>query len=134
MVLTNQYRTRPDGMLYDTSPGDSWSRNHRRSWAKDSGPAASLPWATRARAADGWGDWELNRRAADAEAADGLSWLQAAMTALPQDLRDTAALTMGEEMTHAEAADVLGVSEGTVSWRLSEIRKRLKEMHEREMK
>ncbi|MCP3970706.1 MAG: sigma-70 family RNA polymerase sigma factor [Rhodobacteraceae bacterium] len=89
--------------------------------------------ATRARAADGWGDWEVNRRATNDETAAGLSWLQQAMTALPQDLRDTAALTMGEEMTHAQAAEVLEVSEGTVSWRLSEIRKRLKEMHEREM-
>lgn len=89
--------------------------------------------ATRARAADGWGDWELNRRAAMDETAEGLDWLQAAMTRLPEDLRDTAALTMGDELTHAEAAQALGISEGTVSWRLSEIRKRLKAMRDEEM-
>lgn len=89
--------------------------------------------ATRAKAADGWGDWEIARRAADAETAEGLDWLQTAMSALPEDLRDTAALTMGDEMTHAEAAEALGISEGTVSWRLSEIRKRLKAMRDEEL-
>ena len=89
--------------------------------------------ATRTKAADGWGDWEIARRAADAETAEGLDWLQTAMRALPEDLRDTAALTMGDEMTHAEAAEALGISEGTVSWRLSEIRKRLKAMRDEEL-
>ena len=87
---------------------------------------------TRAKAADGWGDWEMNRQAANKETADNVNWLTQAMTSLPQDLRDTAALTLGEELTHAQAADILGVSEGTISWRLSEIRKRLREMHQKE--
>lgn len=89
--------------------------------------------ATHARAASGWGDWEVNRRAADAETAAGLDWLQATMASLPEDLRDTAALTLGEEMTHAEAAEVLEVSEGTISWRLSEIRKRLRALRDKEL-
>ncbi len=38
----------------------------------------------------------------------------------------TAALTLGEDMTHAQAADVLGVAEGTIAWRMSEIRKQLR--------
>ena len=37
-----------------------------------------------------------------------------------------------DEMTQAQAADVLGISEGTVAWRLSEIRKRLTALHEGE--
>jgi RNA polymerase sigma-70 factor, ECF subfamily len=89
--------------------------------------------ASRIRAADGWGDWEVNRQAANAEAAQNLDWLTGAMATLPDDLRDTAALTMGDEMTQAQAADVLNISEGTVAWRLSEIRKRLRAMHEREL-
>ena len=61
-----------------------------------------------------------------------MDWLQTAMNSLPQDLRDTAALTMGDEMTHKQAAEVLGVSEGTISWRLSEIRTRLRALREEE--
>ncbi len=89
--------------------------------------------ATRAKAAEGWGDWEVNRRAANAETAEGLDWLQDTMAGLPEDLRDTLALTMDEEMTQAEAATALGISEGTIAWRMSEIRKRLRAQHEREM-
>ncbi len=89
--------------------------------------------ASHARAAEGWGDWETGRRAEAAETAEGLGWLQAAMAALPADLRDTAALTMGDELTHAEAAEALGISEGTVSWRLSEIRRRLRAMRDEEL-
>ncbi len=89
--------------------------------------------ATRARAAGGWGDWERARRAETAETSEALDWLHAAMAALPEDLRDTAALTLGDEMTHAEAAEALGISEGTVSWRLSEIRKRLRAMRDKEL-
>ena len=88
--------------------------------------------ATRSRAADGWGAWEINRRAADADLADGLDWLHQAMAALPEDLRDTLALTLGEEMSQAEAGEVLGVSEGTISWRVSEAKKRLRALREKE--
>lgn len=88
--------------------------------------------ATRARAADGWGDWEVNRRAVNDEATGNLDWLAQAMRALPEDLRDTVALVLGEEMTQGQAAEVLGVSEGTVAWRMSEVKKRLKHLRETE--
>ncbi len=84
------------------------------------------------RAADGWGDWEISRRAAAEEAGEAVLWLHEAMRALPEELRDTLALTLDEEMTHREAAEVLGLSEGTVSWRMAEVKKRLRAMHERE--
>jgi RNA polymerase sigma-70 factor (ECF subfamily) len=38
------------------------------------------------------------------------------------------ALVLGEEMTQAEAGVVLGVSEGTIAWRMSEVKKRLRAM------
>ena len=88
--------------------------------------------ASHARAASGWGDWERNRQAEIAETAAAMDWLHSAMASLPQDLRDTAALTMGDELTHRQAAEVLGVSEGTISWRLSEIRTRLRALREEE--
>lgn len=87
--------------------------------------------ASHARAADGWGSWELSRRAADAETAARVDWLSAAMRTLPDDLRDTLALVL-DDMTHAQAGEVLGVSEGTISWRVSEARKHLRRIREEE--
>ena len=84
-----------------------------------------------ARAADGWGDVEVARQAETAETRDALDWLTAAMRQLPQDLRDTLALVL-DDLTHAEAATVLGVSEGTISWRISEAKKRLRAIKESE--
>ena len=86
--------------------------------------------ASHARAADGWGEVELTRRAEAAETAEAMVWLTTAMRALPDDLRDTVALVL-DDMTHAEVARVLDVSEGTISWRMSEVKKRLREMKER---
>ena len=82
--------------------------------------------ATRSRAASGWGDWEISRKAEMAEAAEALDWLTGAMQRLSPELRDTVALTLGEELSQADAAEVLGVSEGTVAWRMSEVKKRLR--------
>jgi RNA polymerase sigma-70 factor (ECF subfamily) len=88
--------------------------------------------ATRARAATGWGDWETARRADMAEEAEAGEWLMQAMAALTPDLRETVALVVGEDLTHAEAALALGLSEGTVSWRMSEVKKRLRALAEKE--
>ncbi|MDU9006116.1 RNA polymerase sigma factor [Sedimentitalea todarodis] len=81
--------------------------------------------ASHARAADGWGTWEIARREADAETAEQVDWLVHAMRGLSDDLRDTLALVL-DDMTHAQAAEILNISEGTVSWRISEAKKRLK--------
>ena len=82
--------------------------------------------ATRARAGFGWGDWETARRTEIAVAAEAQDWLAETMRKLPPELRDTVALTLGEEMSQADAAEVLGVSEGTVAWRMSEVKRRLR--------
>ena len=87
--------------------------------------------ATRARAADGWGDIEISRRAEVAEKAEVIDWLVTTMRALPEDLRDTVALVL-DDVTHADAAEILGVSEGTISWRMSEVKKRLRALKEAE--
>ena len=88
--------------------------------------------ATHRRAADGWGDWELSRQAGIADDRDTADWLTQAMRRLPDDLRDTAVLIVAEEMTQTEAAEVLGVAEGTVAWRMSEVKRRLKALHRQE--
>ncbi len=89
--------------------------------------------ASHEKAAAGWGDVEQMRRAEAAETTEAMDWLQRAMRSLPQELQDTLALTLEDEMTHAEAAQVLGVSEGTISWRMSDVRKRLKAMRQEEL-
>ena len=84
--------------------------------------------ATRARAADGWGDWELARQDEIATQAEAMDWLTWAMQRLTPALRDTVALVLGEELTQAEAGEILGLSEGTVAWRMSDVKKRLRRM------
>lgn len=84
--------------------------------------------ATRAKAGIGWGDWEIARKDEIAVQQAAQDWLITAMTQLSPELRDTVALVLGEEMTQAEAGLVLGVSEGTIAWRMSEVKKRLRAM------
>ena len=84
--------------------------------------------ASQARTVAGYAEIESLSRDESADTQKRLSWLHAALETLSDDLRETAALTLGEEMNFAQAADVLGVAEGTVAWRMSEIRKRLKSL------
>ncbi len=87
--------------------------------------------ATRAKAASGWGDWEVNRTEVNKEQAEAQDWLMQAIGGLPDDLRDTVALVM-DDLNHREVGEVLGISEGTVSWRMSEVKKHLKAIKESE--
>ena len=84
--------------------------------------------ATRHRAALGWGDWEMARQDEIATEADAMDWLTGAMQRLTPELRDTVALVLGEDLTQAAAGEVLGLSEGTIAWRMSEVKKRLRAM------
>jgi len=81
--------------------------------------------ATYARATEGWGDWERARQADQAEQQARRDWLTQAMGTLSVELRETLALVL-DGVSHAEAAQVLDVSEGTISWRISEAKKRLR--------
>lgn len=87
--------------------------------------------ASRSKAAQGWGDWEVNRTEVNKEQAEAQDWLMHAIGTLPEDLRDTVALVM-DDMNHRDVGKVLGISEGTVSWRMSEVKKHLKAIKERE--
>jgi len=83
---------------------------------------------TRSRASAGWGDWERARQDEIATQAETQDWLTQSMSQLSPELRDTVALVLGEDMTQAEAGQVLGLSEGTIAWRMSEVKKRLRAM------
>ncbi len=50
---------------------------------------------------------------------------------LPEGIRDAVLLVYSEELSHKEAADVLGCAETTVSWRIFQARKSLKGLRER---
>ena len=52
-------------------------------------------------------------------------WLRSAVARLKPALRDTVVLIAGEQLTHAEAAEILGVAENTVAWRMHEARRLL---------
>jgi len=88
--------------------------------------------ATHRKAADGWGDWEIARQDEITESQVAHDWLNRAMGALPNELRETVALVMDGELTQATIAQVLGISEGTVAWRMSEVKKRLRAIKEKE--
>lgn len=53
---------------------------------------------------------------------DGI-WVKSAVARLKPDLRDTVVLVAGQQLTHAEAAEILGVAENTIAWRMHEARK-----------
>ena len=52
-------------------------------------------------------------------------WIESAIARLKPELRDTAVLIAGQQLSHAEAAQILGIAETTVSWRMHEIRRQL---------
>ncbi len=85
--------------------------------------------ASYAKAASAWGDQVLAQKADEAEAAEQRDWLTHAMQNLSEELRETVALVL-DGQSHADAAAILSVSEGTISWRMSEVKKRLKAMKE----
>ncbi|OAN85086.1 RNA polymerase subunit sigma-70 [Jannaschia sp. EhC01] len=87
--------------------------------------------ASYARATDGWADWEVDRVRSAEQGAEAMAWLYGAMAGLSPSLRDTLALVL-DDVTHADAAEILGVTEGTISWRVAEAKKKLREMKEQE--
>jgi len=57
-----------------------------------------------------------------------VSWLTEQVQGLSPRLRETAVLVLGEDLSHADAAAALGCAESTVSWRMHEVRNKLKEL------
>lgn len=61
----------------------------------------------------------------DAESGIYLRQVLDEVAAMGEGYRDALVLVAGEGLSHREAAELLGVKESTVSWRLHEIRKKL---------
>ncbi|MNL67562.1 RNA polymerase factor sigma-70 [compost metagenome] len=64
--------------------------------------------------------------AADQEAAVTSSQLWDAVRSLPEKQRDAVLLVYAEELSHAEAATIMGIREATVSFHVHEARKTLR--------
>jgi RNA polymerase sigma-70 factor (ECF subfamily) len=64
-------------------------------------------------------------QAPDGRDAYDAAWLRSAIARLKPALRDTVVLVAGQQLTHAEAAQILGVAENTVAWRMHEVRRLL---------
>jgi len=52
-------------------------------------------------------------------------WVQSAIARLKPAYRDAVVLVAGQQLSHAEAAEILGVAEATISWRMHEVRRML---------
>ncbi len=63
---------------------------------------------------------------AEQEAATTHSQLWEAVRRLPEKQRDAVLLVYAEELSHAEAADIMGIREATVSFHVHEARKTLR--------
>lgn len=74
----------------------------------------------------------LARAGAEARAREA-DWLREALDGLAAPLRETVVLVLDEGLSHAEAGAVLGISGGTVSWRMAEVRKALRARAEEDM-
>lgn len=80
-----------------------------------------------------WGEVEAFRRAEAVEEAAARDQLDDLMESLEPEDRATVALVVSEGMSHAEAADLLGVAPGTIAWRMNRIKERLRAMVRQEV-
>lgn len=59
-----------------------------------------------------------------------VEWAYNAIDYLTEPWRETALLVVAEGLTHAETAEILGIKESTVSWRMMEVKEKLKAREE----
>ena len=69
---------------------------------------------------------EKNEQSDKNDSDKKVAWLYRMIATLEQSLKETALLVLSEELSHAEAGKILGCAESTISWRMHEIRKHLK--------
>jgi len=79
-----------------------------------------------------YSELEQQLRATKVDNRQKITWLYRQMAQLKEPLRMTAFLVLAEDLSHAEVAKVLACSESTVSWRMFQLRKLLKQVREGE--
>lgn len=82
--------------------------------------------ARRQRQAGAYGDVAPDTQPADQEEAMTLQALWTAVRALPEKQRDAVLLVYGEDLSHAAAAEIMGIAEATVSFHVHAARKTLR--------
>lgn len=97
---------------------NDWQRKERRHPNGDTPNAQSND--THQHNVEGPGDSEIST-----EAPTELARVIAHVDVMGKDYKETLLLVYAEGQSHAAAAQILGVKESTVSWRLHDIRKRL---------
>ena len=80
----------------------------------------------RGRHADAYAEVTPDDQPADQEEAATSRQLWAAVRQLPDKQRDAVLLVYAEELSHAAAAEIMGIREATVSWHVHEARKTLR--------
>lgn len=69
-------------------------------------------------------------RAAGCDNAQLIAWLYRILARLEEPFKETAFLVLAEDLSHAEVGKILGCPESTISWRMHEIRNKLKALME----
>lgn len=109
--------------LFDAGRGErAWLASILRRRAADQ-------WRSRRPRLVFWGDHQpdLGRAAQDPTRDEYTDEMQEGLERLPGELRETLLLVVVGELTHQEAADLLGIPLGTVLSRVSRARARLRE-------
>ena len=86
--------------------------------------------SARLRRESEFAEFSWSARPEDAKGRRNAIWLREALGHLSRKQREAVILVLAEGLTHQEAAKVLGIREGTVSWRLHAARKRLRRLAE----
>ncbi|MHA6690864.1 RNA polymerase sigma factor [Devosia sp. A449] len=80
----------------------------------------------RGKYADAYAEVTPDEQPADQEEAATSRQLWIAVRGLPEKQRDAVLLVYAEELSHADAAEIMGIREATVSWHVHEARKTLR--------
>ncbi|MSP27853.1 MAG: RNA polymerase sigma factor [Methylococcales bacterium] len=75
-------------------------------------------------------EYEAHDRAVSDDNAQQVAWLYRELARLKEPFKETAFLVLAEDLSYAEVGKILGCSESTISWRMHEIRHKLKALME----
>lgn len=77
-----------------------------------------------------YSEFEAHDRAVNHDNAKQIAWLYRELAKFKEPFKETAFLVLAEDLSHAEVGQILGCSESTVSWRMHEVRNKLKAQQE----